>query len=75
MADLGTTWGSSKGRIEANPLLGKSKAQQASVSGALAMFILWEAHLLHVRGNTRAAKYLLWMGSTTHVFAGFYNTR
>ena len=75
MADLGTTWSMSERKIEANPLLGKSKAQQASVSSALALFILWQAHSLHVRGETRAAKYLLWIGTAAHVFAGFYNTR
>jgi hypothetical protein len=75
MADLGTTWSVPKGRTEGNPLLGRSKAQQVSVSSALALFTLWEAHSLHVRGNTRAAKYLLFMGSIAHAFAGAYNTR
>ena len=74
-ADLGTTWNLPKGKVEGNPLLGRSKAQQASVSGALAFFTLWEAHSLQVRGNTRAAKYLLWMGSAAHGFAGTLNTR
>ena len=75
MADLGTTWSVPKGRTEGNPLLGRSKAQQVSVSSALALFTLWEAHSLHVRGNTRAAKYLLFMGSIAHAFAASYNTR
>ena len=75
LADLGTTWNLPKGKSEGNPLLGKSKAQQASVSGALAFFTLREAHSLQVRGNTRAAKYLLWIGSVAHAFAGTYNTR
>lgn len=75
MADLGTTWSVPKGKTEANPLLGRSKARQVSVSSALALFTLWEAHSLHARGNTRAAKYLLFMGSIAHAFAGAYNTR
>ena len=75
MADLGTTWSLSERKVEANPVLGKSKAQQASVSSALALFLLWQAHSLHVRGQTRAAKYLLWMGAAAHVFAVSYNAR
>jgi hypothetical protein len=75
IADMGTTWTLPKGMTEGNPLLGKSKAQQASVSSALALFTLWEAHSLHVRGNTKAAKYLLWMGTIAHAFAGCYNAR
>lgn len=75
IADLGTTWNLPKGKVEGNPLLGRSKAQQASVSGALAFVTLWEAHSLQARGNTRAAKYLLWMGSVAHAFAGTVNTR
>jgi hypothetical protein len=75
LTDLGTTWNLPKGKVEGNPLLGRSKAQQASVSGALAFFTLWEAHSLQARGNTRAAKYLLWMGSAAHAFAGTLNTR
>ena len=72
-ADLGTTWTLPKGITEGNPLLGRNKAQQVSVSGALALLTLWEAHTLHTRGNTRAAKYLLWMGTVAHAFAGSYN--
>ena len=75
MADLGTTWSFPKGEIESNRLLGRNKAQQASVSGAMALFILWEAHLLHVTGKTRAAKYLIWIGTGAHVFAASYNVR
>jgi hypothetical protein len=75
MADVGTTWSFPKGKVEANPLLGRNKAQQASVSSALALFILLDAHLLHIRGNTRTAKYLLWIGTGAHVFAVLYNTR
>jgi hypothetical protein len=75
IADVGTTWTLSNGRIEANPLLGRSRAQQALVSSGLAVFILWDAHLLHTRGKTRAAKSLLWIGSIAHAFGGLYNSR
>jgi hypothetical protein len=75
VADLGTTWSLPNGRVEGNPLLGKSKVQQVSVSSALALFTLWEAHALHVRGNRGAARYLLWMGSIAHALAGSYNAR
>jgi hypothetical protein len=72
-ADLGTTWSLPKGMVEGNPLLGRSKAQQISVSGAIAAFTLLESRYLHKKGNTKTAKYVLWMGSIAHIFAASYN--
>jgi len=73
VADLSTTWALPQGMSEGDPLLGKSKTQQVAVSGALTLFALWEAHVLHSKGKTRAAKFLLWTGTIGHAFTGYYN--
>ena len=75
VADLSTTWALPNGMKEADPLLGKNKIQQAAVSGALTALALWQAHALHSKGRTRAAKYILLAGIVGHAFAGYHNSR
>ncbi|MDR0842152.1 MAG: hypothetical protein LBP68_01880 [Acidobacteriota bacterium] len=73
--DLGSTWNLPKNMTEGNPLLGKNKAQQISVSSAFALFTLWQSRSQYARGNTKMAKYLLWAGTAAHTFCGAYNIR
>ena len=73
VADLGSTWRLPKGMVEGNPVLGKRKVQQASLSAALSALALWEAHSLKTQGHARAAKCFLLAGAAAHAFSGLHN--
>ncbi|MDR1727929.1 MAG: hypothetical protein LBT74_08435 [Acidobacteriota bacterium] len=73
VADLGTTWNLPKGMTEGNPLLGNNRPQQVGVSGAMAALVLWQSRSFYRKGNTRAAQWILWVGTAAHTFAAAYN--
>ncbi len=66
IADVATTWALPRGWAEGNPLLGRSREQQLTVSLASACFVLWRVHRLQRRRQTRSAKYLLWLSTAMH---------
>ncbi len=66
IADVATTWSLPKGWAEGNPILGRTREQQLLVSSASAFIVLWKVHRLEGRGNTKAARYLLWLSMAMH---------
>ena len=72
-ADLGTSMHARDGYAEANPLLGKSRAQQIGVSVGFGALTLWGARTLKNHGHTKAAKLCLWLGTALHSSGALYN--
>jgi hypothetical protein len=65
-ADLTISLRGSTERVEANPILGRNRAQQVSIGLGLGMLTLWGAHRLERADHGRAAKAILWLGAALH---------
>ena len=74
-ADLATTWrGMHIGRVEANPMLGQSRAVQgAIVGGSIVALSALTQHLSH-RGHPRFASVLNFVVAGEHTFAAWHNS-
>ena len=75
-ADLGTTWRAmNAGYVEANPILGQSRAVQgAIVAGSVVALTLLTQRLYH-NGHPRLATVLNLVVAGEHGFAAWYNSR